>query len=371
MKGPSHETTDAGDLLGGGTFLPSWAYRSREIYDIEMESVFPRSWVFVGDTGQLAAPGDFITEIVGTEPVVILRDRQGELRCLSNVCTHRAATIAAGSGNTGRFLSCPYHGWSFGLDGHLAGAPMLDLFDTAFDRGCLNLREFRIDVWERFIFVNLDGAAPVLSDYLEEVPGQLAGHRLASLECTHQIDEVWEGCNWKVVVDNANCDYHLPVVHPMSLGRFANAATLEETSGINVARARAPWRPEQLESVGRSGHLSEPAASNTLAFSVFPNFFIAAFPSGGATVMWWSPIDQTTTRSRVRSYASAASDPRADHALLQAVQDEDRTICQRVQQGLASNYWRPGPRHHLELRIHTFHRRLAEMLSSSVPAGAT
>jgi phenylpropionate dioxygenase-like ring-hydroxylating dioxygenase large terminal subunit len=353
-------------LERGDGFMPPELYLSSELFELELREVFPRSWVYVGDAGLLRQPGDFLTETVGYEPIVVLRDREGTLRAFSNVCTHRASLLLDGRGNCGRTLTCPYHGWNFGLDGKLLGVPYQKGFGQPLDREALALHEIRVDVWERFVFVNISGDAPPLLEYLAPLPDQLAGHELASAEPTYGLDDDVD-VNWKVMIDNAYCDYHLPFVHGTSIGRYADAGSVTEEVWTYTGRITTTWKPEELARVHVKPGLCGQAASGALAFSVFPNWFVAAFPSGGASVMWWTPTAPERTRARVQNYAiEAASDPRADLAQLRAVQDEDFAICRRVQAGLRSGRYRPGPRHALELRIKGFQSMLLSMLAQAL-----
>ena len=117
------------------SFMDPAGYFSEKLFDLEMRVVYPRSWVFVGDLSQLRKPGDYVTETIGTEPVMVVRGRDGTLRAFVNVCPHRASTLVEGSGNCGRALVCPYHGWTFHLDGRLAATPHPRGFVEPVDRG--------------------------------------------------------------------------------------------------------------------------------------------------------------------------------------------------------------------------------------------
>jgi phenylpropionate dioxygenase-like ring-hydroxylating dioxygenase large terminal subunit len=353
------------------TFMNPRCYFSAELFELEMRSVFTRSWVFVGELSQVSTIGDFFTEDVGLEPIVVVRDRDGVLRAFSNTCPHRASLIATGAGNAGRTFVCPYHGWTFGLDGQLLGVPHQKRFVGAVDRDELGLREARVDVWGQWIFVNVSNDAPSLSDYLAPIPTDLADHRLTKVSRVHTIDDVVEA-NWKVVIDNAFCDYHLAHVHGKSIAAFVEPESLAESISDYTGRVFAPWKDSVLAGLRTAPGLHGDAARGSLAYSVFPNWFIGAFPSGGASVMWWSPVDLTHTRARVLNYSSDAdTDPRSEYEQLMRVQDEDYEICRKVQRGLRSALYRPGPRHALELRIRGFQCRLMMMLAeAAADAGA-
>lgn len=351
------------------TFMDPAGYFSQKLFDLEMRVVYPRSWVFVGDLSQLRSPGDYVTETIGTEPVMVVRGRDGTLRAFVNVCPHRASTLVEGSGNCGRALVCPYHGWTFYLDGRLAATPRPGGFVEPVDRSAHGLREVRVDVWLQFVFVNVSGDAPPLHEWLHPAPEQFARHNLEAATRVYELDDE-VNANWKVMMDNAFCDYHLEFVHENTLGRFADASTLQEEIWDYTGRLTSQWSDEQL---ARTDVLPALAAANSygsVAFGVFPNWFIAAFPNGGCSLMWWNPISLDRSRARVWNYSpDPGADARADFEMLKAVQAEDYAICEKVQRGLRSRSYRPGPQHYLELRVRGHQQRLMKMLADAIRRG--
>jgi len=150
------------------TTLPPEAYGSQELFDLETERIFKAGWVPLCRVEQVAEPGSYYSiDILGL-PLVVTRDRAGELHVLSRSCRHRWMDVCSGSGTT-RALQCPYHLWTYGLDGHLAGTPEMG-GSTGFDRADYNLRAYRHDVWQGFLFVNIDAAATPLAEQLAGVP---------------------------------------------------------------------------------------------------------------------------------------------------------------------------------------------------------
>ena len=355
---------------GDNDFMDPRGYFSPSVFDLEMSRIFPRCWIFVGDTSDLPEPGDYVTEMIGSEPIVVVRGDDGELRAFSNVCPHRAAVVAEGAGNCGKRFECPYHGWQFETDGRLVSVPYRSDFVEPFDTADFGLIELRLEVWERWMFVNVTGDAPPLLEYLEDIPAALANHDLGATTCVERLDDS-VAANWKVMIDNAYCDYHLFLVHKTSLGEFVDMKTLRESIGQWTGLVYSPSPPPEEGGYPiRDGIVGEPAAGS-MGFGVFPNFFISAYPNGGATVMWWSPTTIDTSRARVLSYThSAAEDVRTDLDLLKSVQAQDYAICENVQRGLRSSLYHPGPQHGLELRIRGFQRRLVEMLVEEVAVGA-
>ena len=349
-------------------------YRSPAFYEAELERVFGGSWMFVAHERWLPEPGDYVAETIGLEPVVVVRGSDGGLRAFANVCPHRASLLVEGRGNCGRRLVCPYHGWTFELDGRLTGIPRRSLFATPLDPSQLGLTELRLDTWEGLVFVNVSGDAPGLLDYLEDIPELLGGHDIAGMGLGASLDDPI-AANWKLVMDNAICDYHLSIVHEGSIAALVDLDGLSEQAGATTAVAAVPWRESELPAEPRPG-LEGKAAQGSLGCYVFPNLHVIGFPTGGATIMWWTPTSHTTTRARVLSLShDADADVRAGTELLSRVQREDFDVCERMQRGVQSAHYRPGPRHDAELRVTVFQRRLLEMVGSVLapaePVGAS
>ncbi len=194
--------------------LPAWCYTSEEYYRLEVRNLFSRSWNFFGHVDQVAAPGDYIAvDYVGV-PIVIVRGRDGEIRAFANNCRHRGTPVAGGEGNC-RAFTCPYHGWVYDLDGGLHSAPGMERARN-FDPARHGLRRLRLETCGCFLFVNFDDDAPPLAEYLGNFPELMASYRLDELALArrrvHEVD-----CNWKVHIENAMEEYHLPMVHGATL----------------------------------------------------------------------------------------------------------------------------------------------------------
>ncbi len=351
-------------VAANGMMAPE-AYRSEAFYRAELDWVFPSSWVFVGHERWVPKPGDFLAETVGIEPVLVVRNPDGFLRAFSNVCPHRASLLAEGQGNCGRRLICPYHGWTFGLDGRLLAIPRQRGFVSPVNVADYGLTELRLDVWEGLVFVNITGDAPPLIDYLEGLPELLAGHDIAGMGLGVFLDDPI-AANWKLVMDNAICDYHLGIVHEASIADLVELEGLDEQAGDTTAVASVPWKESAMPPDPWPG-LTGSAAAGSLGCFVFPNLHVIGFPTGGATIMWWTPTGHATTRARVLSLShDADADVRAGTELLSRVQREDFDVCEKMQIGVQSLGYSPGPLHASELRITVFQRRLLQLVEQAV-----
>lgn len=343
------------------SYIPAQAYVSDAIFDTEMREVLPSSWIFVGDIYDLAEPGDYLTTIIGYEPVVVVRGDDMELRAFSNVCPHRATTVADGAGNCGARLRCPYHGWSFHHDGTLAAAPFAGEFERPLDFDQLGLRPLRVGVWELFVFVNVSGDAPALSEWLEDADDMLRGHQLHTVPRILRIEQP-VAANWKVCYENGMDTYHVQTVHAGSLCTIpTDKPTLHvgRTTASSVSRwanMPMPYVKETLEGQARQG---------PVIVNIFPGFIVSAQPSGSAAIYWWRPVALGRSVAGTASYSIHDDDPRLGEALVRQIQDEDVVICERVQTGLRSRYYQPGPRHTRELRVNGFQRWYIDALAAA------
>jgi phenylpropionate dioxygenase-like ring-hydroxylating dioxygenase large terminal subunit len=188
------------------------AYADPELLPRERERIFARSWQYVGHEGQLATPGYFASR-VGDIPVVITRDRDGELRGFLNVCRHRGSIVAHGGGARSS-LQCPYHAWTYALDGSLRAAPRADL-EGGIEGDELSLRPVSVGTWGPFVFANPDPEAVPLAETLGRLPVLVgeAGVDVDAIEVRSRAESTVDA-NWKIVAENFLECYHCSVAHP-------------------------------------------------------------------------------------------------------------------------------------------------------------
>jgi phenylpropionate dioxygenase-like ring-hydroxylating dioxygenase large terminal subunit len=196
--------------------LPAWCYTSEAVYQRELERIFRRNWICLGHESQAAAPGDYFPFELAAVPLIIARDLDGTLHAFVNQCRHRGSRIVEQRGH-GRFLKCPYHAWAYGLDGKLAGTPLIEE-DAGFVKADYPLLEVRLDLWAGLIWVNLEPDAPSLMDYLGDLPERCAPWRPEDMVCTYR-KEYAIAANWKLYYENFNESYHLPFVHQGTLNK--------------------------------------------------------------------------------------------------------------------------------------------------------
>jgi choline monooxygenase len=211
----------------------SW-YSDPAVLRLEQESIFERSWQYAAHTGEVAEPGSYVATRAGNLPVVVVRDRAGTLRAFVNVCRHRGSIVCEGSGRR-ETLQCPYHAWTYGLDGSLLAAPRSER-EPGFDTTELGLLPVEVDSWGPFVFVNPDPGASPLADCLGELPALLAADGLDVDGLVFQTRAETEyDANWKVCSENYLECYHCSVAHPSfskAIDVAPDAYSLETRPGL-------------------------------------------------------------------------------------------------------------------------------------------
>ncbi|HEV2446908.1 MAG TPA: SRPBCC family protein [Candidatus Sulfopaludibacter sp.] len=344
------------DLARASTIPARW-YTDPAFLDAERRAVFGRTWQHVGHAGQVSAPGSFLACEIAGEPVLVTRDHSGNLRAFSNVCRHRGAVLAEGQGSAA-VIRCPYHAWTYALDGRLLGQPEFDGVEE-WDRSRVCLPPYRAETWGPFLFVNLDAGAPPLAEVLCAIPAEIAeiGCPFERLRLSYRRDYVIQ-CNWKVYIDNYLEGYHLPAAHP-SLFRELDYAQYRVETFRYYSSQIAPIR-------ARSGeprrYRFEDAKRSALYYWIFPNFMLNVYPDNlSSNIILPLGPDRTLTVFEWFSYEGDVAQATIDFS--DGIQQEDIKICESVQKGLASRSYSQG-RFSVkrENGVHHFHGLLAEFL---------
>ena len=193
---------------------PICCYAEADIFEAELETVFHRAWIGIGRADHWKAPGDYAALEVAGVPIIVLRDKAGQLRSFANSCRHRGTQLLASEG-TCRRIVCPFHSWTYALDGRLIGAPKMER-TREFAKADYGLVAFRVATRDGFAFVCLDETTPGLDDWLGDFSALHRPWSLADMVSTRRR-EFDVACNWKAFLEVFNEYYHLPYVHPASL----------------------------------------------------------------------------------------------------------------------------------------------------------
>ena len=199
------------DTFENSDTLPAEIYTSEEFLDFERRALFDHEWLCVGLASEIPRPGDWFTKTVNSESVIVVRGKDGEVRALSAVCQHRAMQVCEGAGNDTKF-TCPYHHWSYGLDGRLLGAPAMER-TRDFDKSDWGLPRLRLEIWNGFVFVNFDEEAKQLAPTLSRYAPYLEHYDLENSICPGTFTLEGLPWNWKVMFENFNDGYHANRLH--------------------------------------------------------------------------------------------------------------------------------------------------------------
>jgi len=348
---------DRNPLEHASTIPAPW-YVDGRIAELERQNVFGRTWQVVARVDQLRQPGQFVTAELAGEPLVIVRGSNGQLRAFYNVCRHHAAAVVTEKQGQASILRCPYHGWSYGLDGSLKGAPEFEGV-CGFDRSQNGLVPVRVDTWEQFVFVNLHPNAGSLAEFLGRLVQRVAPLNLGSVHFFERRSYSLN-CNWKVFVDNyLDGGYHVPHLHKAlnSVLEYKQYTIENEDRYCLQSSPMVTSEVDAATSATRTG-------DRAWYFWQYPNFMINLYqgymdtnlvlPDGvdRCTVIFDFYFDDVSESAAERNQQSIAVGER--------VNDEDVGICEAVQRGLHSRTYGAG---RLSVRReageHLFHRLLA------------
>ena len=347
--------------------MPTGVYTTQEFLKTELSEVFAKDRICVGRASALSNPGDYVTHEIAGQPVLVMRDREGGLRAMSNVCRHRMSTLLEGAGNRTSIV-CPYHGWSYNLDGSLRGAPAMTL-NKGFCKEDYQLPQIRCEEWLGWVMVTLNPDAPSVASQLAEAEGLIDDFQMDSYVESFRETHVWD-TNWKILAENFMESYHLPVCHASTIGglskleemicppgrRAFNYHTILKDDSLKIALAH----PKNTRLVGDRRR-------TTFLLSIYPSLLITITPG----YFWYLSLhprgpDKVNIIFGGGMSADFAHSDEAQAAftqlkvLLDRVNVEDRGCTERVFKGLSSRASKPGHLSHLERPNFDFAQYLAE-----------
>jgi choline monooxygenase len=337
--------------------VPAAWYVDERIGRLEREQVFAGNWIAVGRTDQAAAAGQYFTFDLAGEPLIVVRGADNKLRAFYNVCRHHAAAVATAPCGVAQLLRCPYHGWTYGLDGSLKGTPEFAGVCN-FDRADHGLVPVHVGTWESFIFVNLAEEPPALLDLLGDLPDRLAPLGISGLSFFTRKSYTL-ACNWKVYVDNyLDGGYHIPHLHK-GLNSVLDYTEYTIENGVHYALQSSPMVASQDTSVARTR-----TGERAYYYWLYPNFMINLYEGVMDTNLVLPLGEEKCVVVFDFYFADSSPEHNAESvAVSDRVQSEDVDICESVQRGLHSRAYGAG---RLSVRRetgeHLFHRLLAHDL---------
>ena len=360
------------DVHGGlAVSLPAWAYSSTELVDLEYEHVILPSWQFVCHISQVAKAGDYATLDLKRDSILVMRGKDDVLRAFMNVCRHRAAKLLDGTGNCKARITCPYHGWSYDLSGELKGIPSEKSFPGV-EKDKLGLKEIEIEILHGLVFTRVVPGGPTLRETFGASADLIAPYKLEEMVLAGPAwTESWN-CNWKIAVDNNLENYHVAIGHP-GLNRMLDNELTGVINEHGVAYSRSVlkdnpspnWAERQYQSLAKDAltELPDDVRKTWLFFSLAPNIGLDIYPDSfdifqilpmaGETCVMRYPIYVRPDASRevkAMQYLNAR--------INRQVGGEDRELCERVQLGMGSHGYEPGPLSNYEHAVVDFHDRI-------------
>jgi phenylpropionate dioxygenase-like ring-hydroxylating dioxygenase large terminal subunit len=332
--------TELGSGLDRGITLPFDWFCDPGVFRLEQGRVFADSWLYAGVLDWVSEPGQFFTTRAGLVPIVVVRDEDGNLNAFVNICRHRATEVAEGRGRR-MSLQCPYHAWTYGLDGCLRSAPRSEL-EPGFDRAEFGLVPVAVDTWGPFVFVNRNLDAQPLARYLGGLPQIVAdaGVDLGRMRFRdHAESEI--AANWKAVVENYLECYHCPTAHP-SFSRVIDvspetyALTADEWFSSQVSRTRVG---AESENGGLPYNPVGPVAEAHFHW-LWPTFTINVFPGApNLSAFYFIPLAPDRTLAVSDSFYGDEVSEEEIAALDEfggQVFDEDQALVESIQRAAAS-----------------------------------
>lgn len=364
--------------------LPAWVYNNAELSRLEFERILRPSWQIVCHVNSIPKPGDFETLDLGSDSVMVVRDREGTIRAFHNVCRHRGARLLDGAGNCATAITCPYHGWTYRHDGGLIGMPVRESF-PGLDRSEHGLRPVRVDLAFGFVWVCLAGDPPPVKTVWGSLADEFLPYRLEDMVPLGPITQESWPVDWKIAMDNYLESYHVPIGHP-GLYRMFTPDYEDQASVPGVARGLSwqrdhvspRWSEGMYQRLSRKteSYLPENLRRCWRFYSALPNLGIDVFPE---QMDFFQVLPDGPGRCIVRGGVFGLPDARREMRALRylssrintQVNNEDKWLCARVQRGLSSSSYRPGPLSQLEGWMLEFHdllrRRIPEFKLASPP----
>lgn len=365
--------------LASARTLPATAYTSIDVFRTEQRELFGRMWLCVGRESDLPDPGDYRVQEVAGDSVLLVRGADKVLRAMYNVCRHRGARLI--DETCGRGLSrivCPYHAWTYRLDGSLAQVPRMD---PDLERDAFPLVPVRLGSYEGFVFVNLDEQAVPLEQSLADLP-DLTRFRMGDLRCGRRIEYTVEA-NWKLIGENYSECYHCPGVHPQLFRISDNLSRVERRQETGACFNGGPMvLREGMQTMSMTGRRTAPVIPGlppedhrlVYYYFVYPNMCLSPHPDYVLTHTLW-PIAPDRTRIvcewlfTQEALAQPDFDPVDMVEFWDVTNRQDWGLCERTQRGAQSRGFRPGPYHPSEDCVHTFDRwyagRMTQVLASA------
>ncbi len=356
-----------------GMSLPGWTYHDAGFFNVEMERVIRPSWQVVCHFSDIPNAGDWhMLEILG-ESVIAMRGDDGDIRAFHNVCRHRASRLVDGAQGCAKKLVCPYHGWTYEKDGRLSGVPNKADY-SALDMASLGLVAVQCEIWQGFVFIRLTGEGPSVTEMMAPYEDMVAPYRFPEMRAFGRVTLRPRAVNWKNIADNYSDGLHIPIAHPGLTRLFGRGYGIEAETHVDRMWGDLIDRPSTNPSerayqhfLPRVDHLPEAAQRHWLYFKLWPNVAFDIYPDQ-VDFMQFIPVSPTQTM--IREIAYALPDKRREMKaarylnwrINRQVNTEDTALIARVQAGMESRAYAPGPLGKSEVCLRGFAQKLRVLI---------
>ena len=353
--------------------LPGWLYHDPEFFEAEKRAFLRASPQVVCHESEIASPGEWRTIDYLGESVIVIRGDDGAVRAFANVCRHRGSRLVGGTGGCAKVLTCPYHAWSYARDGRLVGVMHRHEY-PGLDTGSLGLKPVALEQWRGFLFVRLEEGLPCVAEMMAPYDAEVAPYRFEDLRVMGRVTLRPRDLNWKTIADNYSDHLHIPVGHPGLTRLFGKSYGVEAaewvdrmTGDLREDESANPSERAYQRFLPDVGHLPPSHRRKWLYYKLFPCVAFDIYPDQ-VDFMQWLPVSATTSVIREISYA--LPDDRREMKVARylnwrinrRVNAEDTELITRVQFGMQSASYEPGPLGTSEVSLRSFARKLRNLI---------
>jgi phenylpropionate dioxygenase-like ring-hydroxylating dioxygenase large terminal subunit len=352
--------------------MPPSVYTSEEFLTRELSDIFSKDWFCVGRADALPNVGDYLTQDLAGQPIMVIRNKDNSLRAQSNVCLHRMSTLLHGRGNA-RSIVCPYHAWTYNLDGSLRGAPAMSL-NEGFSKESYKLPQVRCQEWLGWVFVTLDLDASDVAVQLAQVEEMVGDYDMANYQETFFETHVWD-TNWKVLAENFMESYHLPVCHAGTVGALSRLEDMVCPPGLPAFNYHTILKDDQLKIAlahPDNDRMKGERRRTTYLLAIYPSLLITLTPG----YFWYLTLHpEGVGKVRINFGGGMSKEWMQDAEALKNLEDlkslldevnvEDRGCTEKVYNGICSDLADPGHLSHLERPNYDFATYISQRMQAA------
>src|SRR5688572_17753818 len=356
-----------------GMSLPGWLYHDPEFFEAEKRAFLRAAPQVVCHESEIAEAGEWRSlEYLG-ESVIVIRGDDGQVRAFANVCRHRGSRLVDGEAGCAKVLTCPYHAWSYARDGRLVGVPHRKEY-PGLDTAAHSLLPLGLELWRGFWFVTLEAGAPSVAEMMAPYEAEIAPYRFEEMRAIGRLTRRPRELNWKTIAENYSDGLHIPVGHPGLTRLFGRSYAIE--ANAHVDRMEGELRDDVSENpserayqqfLPEADHLPPSHRKKWLYYKLFPNVAFDIYPDQ-VDFMQFLPLSATETVIREVSYALPDERREMKAArylnwrINRRVNAEDSELITRVQKGMASPSYVPGPLGTSEVCLRSFATKLRALV---------